>query len=45
MPEVSRLPLKFRQMAADFQLTRRIYEGATEVQKLIIGRDLLKPRN
>jgi alkylation response protein AidB-like acyl-CoA dehydrogenase len=23
----------------------RIYEGATEVQKLIIGRDLLKPRN
>jgi acyl-CoA dehydrogenase len=23
----------------------RIYEGATEVQKLIIGRDVLKPRN
>jgi acyl-CoA dehydrogenase len=23
----------------------RIYEGATEVQKLIIGRELLKPRN
>jgi alkylation response protein AidB-like acyl-CoA dehydrogenase len=23
----------------------RIYEGATEVQKLIIGRDLLKARN
>jgi acyl-CoA dehydrogenase len=23
----------------------RIYEGATEVQKLIIGRDLLKERN
>jgi acyl-CoA dehydrogenase len=23
----------------------RIYEGATEVQKLIIGRDLLKGRN
>jgi acyl-CoA dehydrogenase len=23
----------------------RIYEGATEVQKLIIGRDLLKVRN
>jgi len=23
----------------------RIYEGATEVQKLIIARELLKPRN
>ena len=22
-----------------------VYEGATEVQKLIIGRELLKPRN
>jgi len=23
----------------------RIYEGATEVQKLIVGRDLIKARN
>ena len=29
----------------DGDVTLRIYEGATEVQKLIIGRDLLKARN